>query len=233
MAERFGSIVSPRSRSKFLVELLRRELERESDSLVEAAKRLTAFEAKEPVESLEETAWSNASLVEDGEPFDAAEFQRQFPIERRGEHQLSRSVDAAVELLAHVGDEVGLAQVAPGLVGQSLGHLGVVQVLQHRRDVAEGFVEGGYFESGGTHVGGPEAVQRSVAGSAFVAHDLTGSGRVDRLVGLGVGEDAEMNAGHHELAVVRKGHRVEERRWARPCGRRRKSTAGWSRKVRP
>lgn len=79
LAIRFARVVAPRQRGRFLIDLLRRELDRESNELAEAAKRLTELEAKDPTLVAEEAAWLGTSLeadVDDG--FDAKEFERQY-----------------------------------------------------------------------------------------------------------------------------------------------------------
>ena len=78
LAERFGNIVPARQRSRFLVELLRRELEREHDSLVEAAKRLTELESADLSATVETSEWLDSGLVEESDPFDVGEFESQF-----------------------------------------------------------------------------------------------------------------------------------------------------------
>ena len=63
LAERLAASTPSRKRNQFVVELIRRELDRESRTLEEAAKRLSALEAmhvSEDVQWLEmddETAW--------------------------------------------------------------------------------------------------------------------------------------------------------------------------------
>ena len=78
LAERLASFrfVPPRQRSQFPIQLLRRESERESQQLSEAAQRLTQLESGEA--ELEIREWVDSELVDDTDPFDAAEFERQF-----------------------------------------------------------------------------------------------------------------------------------------------------------
>lgn len=76
LAERLATFVPPRQRSQFLIQLLRRELERESQQLSEAARRLTRLESGEAELEIRESV--DSELVDDTDPFDAAEFERQF-----------------------------------------------------------------------------------------------------------------------------------------------------------
>ncbi len=79
LANRFAQVVAPRQRSRFLVELLRRELDRESSELTQAAKRLTELEAQDPQLLTEDGEWLNAPLAADAdEGFDAEVFERQY-----------------------------------------------------------------------------------------------------------------------------------------------------------
>ena len=79
LASRFAQVVAPRLRSRFLVELLRRELDRESSELTQAAIRLTELEAQDPQLLTEDGEWHNASLAADAdEGFDAEVFERQY-----------------------------------------------------------------------------------------------------------------------------------------------------------
>lgn len=76
LADRLGAIVPPRHRSRFLIDLLRRELQRESYELSEAAQRLSRLESAG--DQAESQGWVSPSFVEEADPFDAAEFERQF-----------------------------------------------------------------------------------------------------------------------------------------------------------
>ena len=93
LAARFAHVVPLRQRSRYLIELLRRDLERESSELAQAAKRLTALEAKHPAMAAEQTAWLNQRLDADNDAgFDARIFERQFKEARTREQQKSRKV---------------------------------------------------------------------------------------------------------------------------------------------
>lgn len=96
LAARFAHVVPLRQRSRYLIDLLRRDLERESGELVQAAKRLTALEAKHPVMAAEQAAWLNQPLAADNDDgFDARTFEQQFKAARTREQQKSRKVPVA------------------------------------------------------------------------------------------------------------------------------------------
>lgn len=78
LAERFASTVPSRKRSRFLVDLLRRELERECNELQQAARLLTEYESRDPRMSAESDEWLLASLVRETDNFDPDEFESQF-----------------------------------------------------------------------------------------------------------------------------------------------------------
>lgn len=79
LANRLAQVVSPRKRSRYLIDLLRRELDRESDELVQAAKRLTEIEAQDPALVAESTEWLDTSLAAEADDgFDAGVFERQY-----------------------------------------------------------------------------------------------------------------------------------------------------------
>ena len=81
LAQRFAQIVPSRQRSRFLLDLLRNELDRESQSLANVAKKLTASESGQPEISAESDPWIGASLTaQDDLQFDAAEFEREFAL---------------------------------------------------------------------------------------------------------------------------------------------------------
>jgi hypothetical protein len=71
-------VVPSRGQSKFLISLLRRELDRESEQLREAARRLNELEALHPELAAEAEEWSDASLVEEDNEFDPILFESQF-----------------------------------------------------------------------------------------------------------------------------------------------------------
>ena len=81
VASRFVQLVKPGQRNNYFLELLRRDLDRESDALVQAAQELTALEAKNAALKTEDASWLNASLINsDDDDFDAAEFERQYQV---------------------------------------------------------------------------------------------------------------------------------------------------------
>lgn len=93
LAARFAHVVPLRQRSRYLIDLLRRDLERESSELAQAAKRLTVLEAKHPAMAAEQTAWLNQRLDADNDDgFDARIFERQFKQARTREQQKSQKV---------------------------------------------------------------------------------------------------------------------------------------------
>ena len=93
LAARFAHVVPLRQRSRYLIDLLRRDLERESSELAQAAKRLTALEARHPALAAEQTAWLNQRLAADQDDgFDAQIFERQFKEARTREQQKSQKL---------------------------------------------------------------------------------------------------------------------------------------------
>ena len=80
MATRFVQVVKPGQRNSYFLELLRRDLDRESNELAQAAQALTQLEAKDGALHKEDAAWLNASLLESDDDFDAAEFERQYQV---------------------------------------------------------------------------------------------------------------------------------------------------------
>ena len=78
MAARFVQHVRPGQRNSYFLELLRRDLDRESNALEHAAQKLTALESKNSVLHKEDASWLNASLSDSDDDFDAAEFERQY-----------------------------------------------------------------------------------------------------------------------------------------------------------
>jgi hypothetical protein len=81
LALRFSQVVPSRQRSRFLLTLLRNELDRESQNLANVAKKLTANEAGQPEILAESDLWIGASLAaQDDLHFDAAEFEREFAL---------------------------------------------------------------------------------------------------------------------------------------------------------
>jgi hypothetical protein len=80
MATRFVQVVKPGQRNSYFLELLRRDLDRESNELAQAAQALTQLEAKDSALHKEDAAWLNASLLTSDDDFDAAEFERQYRV---------------------------------------------------------------------------------------------------------------------------------------------------------
>jgi hypothetical protein len=85
VASRFVQLVKPGQRNNYFLELLRRDLDRESDALVQAAQELTALESKNAALKKEDASWLNASLVNSDEDFDAAEFERQYQVVKQAQ----------------------------------------------------------------------------------------------------------------------------------------------------
>lgn len=82
LSQRFAQIVPQRQRSRFLLDLLRTELDRESQALALAAKRLTELESTHPNLLEESVQWTSANLTidsaDDDANFDAQAFERGF-----------------------------------------------------------------------------------------------------------------------------------------------------------
>ena len=78
LAARFACLVPSRKRSRFLVDLLRKELDRESQELSLAAKRLTELESQDRRAQSENQEWIDATLTSESDGLDVAEFERQF-----------------------------------------------------------------------------------------------------------------------------------------------------------
>lgn len=79
LAQRFAQLVPSRQRSRFLLNLLRTELDRESQALTEAAKKLTAQESEQTALAAESAQWVEAPLTTDDDAdFDAETFEREF-----------------------------------------------------------------------------------------------------------------------------------------------------------
>jgi hypothetical protein len=101
LASRFAHVVAPRQRSRFLIDLLRRELDRESAELAQAAMRLNEIEAKSPALAAETYEWASATLVDDGDAdFDADVFLLQF----KEAEALRHGTDAQLAALAANSD---------------------------------------------------------------------------------------------------------------------------------
>ena len=78
MATRFVQLVKPGQRNSYFLELLRRDLDRESNELAQAAQELTALEAKNSALQKEDDSWLSANLLSGDDDFDAVEFERQY-----------------------------------------------------------------------------------------------------------------------------------------------------------
>lgn len=79
LAQRFAQLVPSRQRNRFLLNLLRTELDRESLALEQAAKTLTELESKQPALAAETAQWVEAPLTTDDDAdFDAEAFEREF-----------------------------------------------------------------------------------------------------------------------------------------------------------
>ena len=83
VATRLARAVAPRKRNQFLVDLLRRELEKEDAELVAACEAMNALEARDPDFAREGQEWVDAVLTKnDGadDDFDREVFEREFAI---------------------------------------------------------------------------------------------------------------------------------------------------------
>lgn len=81
VATRLARAVPPRKRNQFLVDLLRRELEKEDADLVAACKAMNALEARDPEFAREGQEWVDAVLTEDDDDdFDREVFERELAI---------------------------------------------------------------------------------------------------------------------------------------------------------
>jgi hypothetical protein len=78
MATRFVQLVKPGQRNSYFVELLRRDLDRDSNELAQAAQQLTTLEAKNSALQKEDASWLGANLLSGDDDFDAVEFERQY-----------------------------------------------------------------------------------------------------------------------------------------------------------
>ena len=79
LAQRFAQLVPSRQRSRFLLNLLRNELDRESQALEQAAKTLTELESNQPTQAQETAQWIETSLTTDDDAdFNAEAFEREF-----------------------------------------------------------------------------------------------------------------------------------------------------------
>ncbi len=78
IATRFVQVVKPGQRNSYFLELLRRDLDRESNELAQAAQALTALEEKNASLQKEDAAWLGAGLSPADDDFDVATFNRQY-----------------------------------------------------------------------------------------------------------------------------------------------------------
>lgn len=79
LAQRFARVVPTRQRSRFILDLIRSELDRESDALARAAQNLTILETGHPAVAVESAQWVEASMTEhDDAGFDPLKFEREF-----------------------------------------------------------------------------------------------------------------------------------------------------------
>ena len=81
VAAKLARAVAPRKRNQFLIDLVRRELEKEDQALVEACESLNRIEAASPALLAETANWMGAELtgsVDEWDPaFDAETFSRE------------------------------------------------------------------------------------------------------------------------------------------------------------
>lgn len=79
LAQRFAQLVPSRQRSRYLLDLLRADLDRESQALAQAAMTLNELEAGHPALAAEAAQWTAARLTtNDDAGFDADAFEREF-----------------------------------------------------------------------------------------------------------------------------------------------------------
>jgi hypothetical protein len=81
LAAKLARAVAPRQRNKFLVDLVRRELDREDAAMIAACAAMNALEARDPEFAREGAEWVHADLtgsVDDWDAdFDAETFSRE------------------------------------------------------------------------------------------------------------------------------------------------------------
>lgn len=109
VAARLSRAVPPRKRNQFLVDLLRRELEKEDAELVAACEAMNRMEALDPKMQAETSAWVDADLtgsadnVDSG--FDAEKFSRDAAIAQAALAEAAPSASTAAsrrQLPSHV-----------------------------------------------------------------------------------------------------------------------------------
>ena len=81
VAAKLARAVAPRKRNQFLIDLLRRELDKEDQALIDACESLNRMEAANPALRAEATEWLEADLVasvdKSDSDFDAKAFSRE------------------------------------------------------------------------------------------------------------------------------------------------------------
>lgn len=78
LAQRFERVVPLRQRSRFILDLIRSELDRESDALAQAAKNLTTLESGHSAVAAESEQWIAASMTDDDDAgFDRFRFEQE------------------------------------------------------------------------------------------------------------------------------------------------------------
>jgi predicted transcriptional regulator len=78
LSQRFAQLVPQRQRSRFLLDLLRSALDKESLALSQAAQTLTSLEQGQVEAHAEATAWLDCSAASvDDDAFDAVLFERE------------------------------------------------------------------------------------------------------------------------------------------------------------
>jgi hypothetical protein len=119
VATRFVQVVKPGQRNSYFLELLRRDLDRESNELAQAAQALTALEAKDSKLHKEDAAWLNAALLKrdpkvrddigngmgDDDVFDATEFERQYQVAKQKREAKNTTKTAATTSAATSRDK--------------------------------------------------------------------------------------------------------------------------------
>ena len=78
VAARLARAVAPRRRNQFLVDLVRRELDKEDRALVDACEAMNRLEAADPALASEAAEWLDATLAPSADALDAAFDARAF-----------------------------------------------------------------------------------------------------------------------------------------------------------
>ena len=92
LAIRLAACTPSRKRNQFVVDLVRRELDRESRELEEAAKRLSALEAALEGEDSDWLAFEDGALSTD--EFDEKRFLKELSVQKEKARKASRAVAA-------------------------------------------------------------------------------------------------------------------------------------------